>query len=324
MAEAHGDAGAAVGDVVELQGAVTADEVKDVGGIHGGPGKLATDADVEKEVAVSASVLPEQKVTASSGAVHPDTPDAQPGEEQEEDGGWGKKRKLAFTGFDPYDLEYSDEEEYEYDSGEDVYKGNFMSFTTKEVEKIKAKGVASFYNRKIKKWRCPYCTTKPKPKDGCFDLLMSHAEDVAIREEDYMIRGQHVALAKALTPPISHATTPPVLQIEERLYLLRRAQIRRQAKLPLEDFKEPEEEAPPKEPEVEASPEDEAAPQQPEVEAPQKEPEVEAPPQEPDVEAPPQEPEVEAPPVYYLWPDQVVILNSIRSEAAAQARRLCQ
>ena len=83
MAEAHGDAGAAARDVVELQGAVTADEVKDVGGVHGGAGKLATAADVEKEVAVSASVLPEQKVTASSGAVHPDTRDAQPGEEQE-------------------------------------------------------------------------------------------------------------------------------------------------------------------------------------------------------------------------------------------------
>ncbi|KAE8806629.1 hypothetical protein D1007_17152 [Hordeum vulgare] len=191
MAEAHGDAGAAAGDVVELQGVVTVDEVKDVGGVHGGAGKLATAADVEKEVAVSASVLPEQKVTASSGAVHPDTPDAQPGKEQE--------GKLAFTGFDPYDPEYSDDEEYQYDSGEDVYKGNFASFTTKEVEKIKAKGVASFYNRKIKKWRCPYWTTKPKPKDGRFDHLVCHAEDVAIRGEDYMIRGQHAALAKALT-----------------------------------------------------------------------------------------------------------------------------
>ncbi|KAE8820188.1 lrr receptor-like serine threonine-protein kinase [Hordeum vulgare] len=170
MAEAHGDANAAARDVVELQGAVTADEVKDVGGVHGGAGKLATAADVEKEVAVSASVLPEQK----------------------KDDGWGKKRKLAFTGFDPYDPEYSDDEEYE---------GNFASFTAKEVEKIKAKGVASFYNRKIKKWRCPYCTTKPKPKDGRFDHLVSHAEDVAIRGEDYMIGGgQHAALAKALTP----------------------------------------------------------------------------------------------------------------------------
>ena len=68
MAEARGDAGAVAGDVVELQGAVTAD----VGGVHGGAGKLAIAADVEKEVAGSASAL--QKVTASSGAVNPDTP----------------------------------------------------------------------------------------------------------------------------------------------------------------------------------------------------------------------------------------------------------
>ncbi|KAE8790620.1 PAX-interacting protein 1 [Hordeum vulgare] len=200
MADAHGDAGATAIDVVELKGAVTADEVKGVGGIHGSAGKLATTADVEKEVAVSASVLPEQKVTASSDAVHPDTRDAQPGEEQEEDDGWGKKRKLAFTGFDPYDAGYSDDEEYEYDSGEDVYKGNFKSFKAKEVEKIKAKGVASLFNRKIKKWRCPYCTTKPKLKVGRFDPLVSHAEDVVNRGEDYMIRGQHATLAKALTP----------------------------------------------------------------------------------------------------------------------------
>ncbi|KAE8767537.1 hypothetical protein D1007_61100 [Hordeum vulgare] len=125
MADAHGDASTSARDVVELQGVVIANEVKDVGGVHGGAGKLATAADVEKEVAVAASVLPKQKVTASSGAVHPDTRDAQPGEEQE------------------------------YDSGEDVYKGNFKSFKAKEVEKIKAKGVASFFNRKIKKWRFP-------------------------------------------------------------------------------------------------------------------------------------------------------------------------
>ncbi|KAE8801147.1 lrr receptor-like serine threonine-protein kinase [Hordeum vulgare] len=202
MEEAHGDADAAARDVVELQGTVTADEVKDVGGVHGGAGKLATAAGVEKEVAVSASVLSEQKVTASSGAVHPDTRDAQPREEQEEDDGWGKRRKLAFTGFGPYDPGYSDDEEYEYDSGdsgEDVYKGNFKSFKAKEVEKFKAKGVASFFNRKIKKWRCPYCTTKPKPKDGRFDHLVSHEEDVANRGEDYIIRGQHAALTKALT-----------------------------------------------------------------------------------------------------------------------------
>ena len=45
----------------------------------------------------------------------------------------------------------------------------------------------------------PSSTTKPKPKDGRFDHLLSHAEVVVIRGEDYMIRGQHAALAKALT-----------------------------------------------------------------------------------------------------------------------------
>ncbi|XBH72978.1 hypothetical protein VPH35_100164 [Triticum aestivum] len=110
----------------------------------------------------------------------------------------GGERKLA--DYDPYEGAFSDDSEYEYDSGDDVYKGNVASFTAKEVQKIKAKGVASFYNRKFKKWHCPYCTTKPKPKDGRFDHLLSHAEDVAICGEDYMIKGQHAALAKALTP----------------------------------------------------------------------------------------------------------------------------
>ena len=81
-----------------------------------------------------------------------------------------------------------------------MYKGYVASFTTKEVVKIKAKGVASFYNRKTKKWHCPYCTTKPKPRDGRFDHLLSHAEDVAICWEDCMIRGKHATLAKVLTP----------------------------------------------------------------------------------------------------------------------------
>ncbi|XBH56067.1 hypothetical protein VPH35_077991 [Triticum aestivum] len=76
-----------------------------------------------------------------------------------------------------------------YDSGDDVYKGYVASFTAKEVQKIKAKGVASFYNHKIKKWHCPYYTNKPKQNDGRFDHLLSHAEDVAIHGEEYMIRG---------------------------------------------------------------------------------------------------------------------------------------
>ncbi|XBH78475.1 hypothetical protein VPH35_104711 [Triticum aestivum] len=192
MAEARGNAGAAAGDVVELQGTVTADEVKDVGGIHGSSGKLATTVNVEKEVAGSASALPEQKVTASSGIVHPD---AQPGEEQE--------RKLDFTRVnDPCDPGYSDDEEYEYVSGEyvDVDDGNFVSFKAKEEEKIMAKGDDYYYKRTTNIWRCPYCTTKPKPKSGRFVHLLAHAKDVAIHSEDYKIRGQHAALSKVLTP----------------------------------------------------------------------------------------------------------------------------
>ena len=75
MADARGDAGATAGDVVELQGqgAVTAD----VGGVHGGAGKLATAADM----AGSASSL--QKVTASSGAAHPNAPVAPPAVEEQ-------------------------------------------------------------------------------------------------------------------------------------------------------------------------------------------------------------------------------------------------
>ncbi|KAM3352561.1 hypothetical protein ACQJBY_024033 [Aegilops geniculata] len=106
MADAHGDTGAAARDVVELQG-----QGADVGGVHGGAGKLATAADV----AGSASSL--QKVMASSGAVHPDAPVAPPALEEQEDDGRGKRRKIDYTFDDPYDSAYGDDEEYEYVSG---------------------------------------------------------------------------------------------------------------------------------------------------------------------------------------------------------------
>ncbi|XBH72178.1 hypothetical protein VPH35_099537 [Triticum aestivum] len=171
MADARGDAGAAAGDVVELQGqgVVTAD----VGGVHGGAGKLATAAQGDG-------------VERHSPSRYPDAP---PVVEGQEDDGWGGERKRKLADYDPHEGAFSDDSEYEYDSGDDVYKANVASLTSKEVAKIKAKGVASFYNRKFKKWHCPYCTTKPKPRDGRFDHLLSHAEDVAIRGEDYMIRG---------------------------------------------------------------------------------------------------------------------------------------
>ena len=59
------------------QGAVTAD----VSGVHDCAGKLTIAGNVEKEVAGSASAL--QKVTASSGAVHPDAPVAPPAVEEQ-------------------------------------------------------------------------------------------------------------------------------------------------------------------------------------------------------------------------------------------------
>ncbi|KAE8821012.1 hypothetical protein D1007_00848 [Hordeum vulgare] len=115
--------------------------------------------------------------------------------EQKEYDGWGKKRKLAFTGFDPYDPEYSDDEEYE----------------SMILEKMCTRATSSPSKRR--RWKSsrprellPSSTARsrsgaaPKTKDCRFDHLVSHAEDVAIRGEDYMIRGQHAALAKALTP----------------------------------------------------------------------------------------------------------------------------
>ncbi|XBH65762.1 hypothetical protein VPH35_119306 [Triticum aestivum] len=192
MADARGDAGAAARDVVELQGqgAVTAD----VGGVHGGAGKLATAADV----AGSASSV--QKVTASSGAVHPDAPVAPPATEEQEDDGRGKRRKIDYTFDDPHDPVYGDDEEYEGRCGCGPRQLRF--FKEKEEEKIRIKGVDYYYKSKTKTWRCPYCTTKPKPKSGRFVHLLAHAEDVAIHGEDYKIMGQHAALAKVLSPPL--------------------------------------------------------------------------------------------------------------------------
>ncbi|XBI02439.1 hypothetical protein VPH35_130982 [Triticum aestivum] len=182
MADARGDADVATGDVVELHSAVAVDKVKDVGGVHSGVGKLATAVDVEKEVAGSASALSEKKVTTSNGAAHPD---AQPSEEQEEDDGWEKNRKLDLTGSWTRTIQGI------YISGEnlDVDNGNFGSFKVKEEEKIRAKGDDYYYKHKTNIWRCPYCTTKPKPKSGGFVHLLAHEDDVAIHYEDYKIKG---------------------------------------------------------------------------------------------------------------------------------------
>ncbi|KAE8771607.1 putative LRR receptor-like serine/threonine-protein kinase [Hordeum vulgare] len=161
---------------------------------------VAAAAELEKEVpvpkqedttasAVAAADLkevPKQEDTTSSGAA-----------DDEEKEAAGMKRKLAKTGFkSPYDSDYDDDEPYEYNSGDDVKDGNKESFIEKEAQKIREKGKAAYFRRGM--FRCPYCTTKPKPGDGIYEHLMSHARGLSRSAEDIKTRAEHAALLKAL------------------------------------------------------------------------------------------------------------------------------
>ncbi|KAE8812137.1 putative LRR receptor-like serine/threonine-protein kinase [Hordeum vulgare] len=112
----------------------------------------------------------------------------------------GMKRKLVKTGFkSPYDSDYDDDEPYEYNSGDDVEDGNKESFIEKEAQKIREKGKAAYFRRGM--FRCPYCTTKPKPRDGVYEHLMSHARSLSqSADQDIKTRAEHAALLKALGP----------------------------------------------------------------------------------------------------------------------------
>uniref|UniRef100_A0A8I6XJS8 Zinc finger-XS domain-containing protein n=1 Tax=Hordeum vulgare subsp. vulgare TaxID=112509 RepID=A0A8I6XJS8_HORVV len=142
-------------------------------------------ADLEKEV-------PKQEDTTSSGA-------AQAHDDEEKETA-GMKRKLAKTGFkSPYDSDYDDDyDPYEYNSGDDVKDGNKESFIEKEAQKIRDKGKAAYFKKEM--FRCPYCTTKPKPKDGIYEHLMSHARGLSMSAADIKTRAEHAALLKALGP----------------------------------------------------------------------------------------------------------------------------
>uniref|UniRef100_A0A8I7B7F2 Zinc finger-XS domain-containing protein n=1 Tax=Hordeum vulgare subsp. vulgare TaxID=112509 RepID=A0A8I7B7F2_HORVV len=109
------------------------------------------------------------------------------------------KRKLAKTGFkSPYDSDYDDDEPYEYNSGDDVEDDNKESFIEKEAQKIREKGKAAYFRRGM--FTCPYCTTKPKPRDGIYEHLMSHARGLSRSAEDIKTRAEYAALLKALGP----------------------------------------------------------------------------------------------------------------------------
>ncbi|KAE8809162.1 hypothetical protein D1007_14206 [Hordeum vulgare] len=119
---------------------------------------------------------------------------------KEEKEATGMKRKLAKTGFkSPYDSDYDDDELYEYNSGDDVEDGNKESFIEKEAQKVREKGKAAYFRRGM--FRCPYCTTKPKPRDGIYEHLMSHARGLSrSADQDINTRAEHAALLKALGP----------------------------------------------------------------------------------------------------------------------------
>uniref|UniRef100_A0A8I6WQX1 Zinc finger-XS domain-containing protein n=1 Tax=Hordeum vulgare subsp. vulgare TaxID=112509 RepID=A0A8I6WQX1_HORVV len=141
-------------------------------------------ADLEKEV-------PKQEDTTSSGAAQ--------AHDDEEKEAVSMKRKLAKTRFkSPYDSDYYDDDPYEYNSGDDVEDGNKESFIEKEAQKIREKGKAAYFKRGM--FRCPYCTTKPKPKDGIYEHLMSHARGLSTSAADIKTRAEHAALLKALGP----------------------------------------------------------------------------------------------------------------------------
>ncbi|KAE8775559.1 lrr receptor-like serine threonine-protein kinase [Hordeum vulgare] len=170
-----------------------------------GARRAAAVADVEKEmpkqedttatVVVTVDLekeLPKQEGTTATAVAAADL-------EKEEREAAGMKRKLAKTGFkSPYDSDYDDDDPYEYNSRDDVEDGNKESFIEKEAQKIRKKGKAAYYKRGM--FRCPYCTTKPKLKDGIYEHLMSHARGLATSAADIKIRAEHAALLKALGP----------------------------------------------------------------------------------------------------------------------------
>ncbi|KAE8807310.1 putative LRR receptor-like serine/threonine-protein kinase [Hordeum vulgare] len=144
--------------------------------------------------AVAVAEVPKQEDTTSSGAADDEICCGYPlsGTRQ------GLKRKLAKTRFkSPYDSDYDDDKPYEYNSGDDVEDGNKESFIGKEAQKIREKGKATYFRRGM--FRCPYCTTKPKPWDGVYEHLMSHARGLSrSADQDIKTRAEHAALLKAL------------------------------------------------------------------------------------------------------------------------------
>ncbi|XBI03086.1 hypothetical protein VPH35_131549 [Triticum aestivum] len=203
MEQGHGEAAITDGDLERTGVETMPDAVQAlVGGAGAGgaasprAGSVAATADVEeKKVAVADSVVPELGVTASSGPSHgPAEAGGEHVDLQNEEAA-GNKRKMDIAGFnDPYDTD-NDEE---YNSGDEVEEWNHKSFIEHEANKIREKGKAAYYN--WGKFMCPYCTTKPIPKDGLYEHLMSHARGLTTSGSDMKVSAKHAGLLKAMGP----------------------------------------------------------------------------------------------------------------------------
>ncbi|XBI21135.1 hypothetical protein VPH35_062288 [Triticum aestivum] len=174
MAQGGGAAATAHGVAVEAANTAV-DAVQEVAAVGGAgdaapavAGSVAAAADlVEQGVVGSDSVVPDLVVTTSGGAL------------------------------DAVCI-YANHLYVRYNSGDEVEECNHKSFIEHEANKIREKGKAAYY--KWGKFRCPYCTTKPIPKDGLYEHLMSHARGVATSGNDVKIRAEHAALLKAMGP----------------------------------------------------------------------------------------------------------------------------
>lgn len=81
-----------------------------------------------------------------------------------------------------------------------MYTGNFASFTAKEVEKIKAKGVASFYKPQDQEVALPLLHHQAKAKGWPLQSPFVSCRGCSDSQGGLHDQGQHAALAKALTP----------------------------------------------------------------------------------------------------------------------------
>ncbi|KAE8820395.1 hypothetical protein D1007_01538 [Hordeum vulgare] len=182
----------AVADLLEVpkqQEDTTATTVAAAGELEEVPVPKQEDTTTTAVAAADLKEVPKQEDMTSSGVA-----------DDEEKEAAGMKRKLAKTGFkSPYDSNYDDDESYEYNSGDHVEDGNKESFIEKEAKKIREKGKAAYFRRGM--FRCPYCTTKPKPRDGIYEHLMSHARGLSrSADQDIKTRAEHAALLTALGP----------------------------------------------------------------------------------------------------------------------------